>query len=162
MLRPIDDLLDNAVVLGAEKKVPKMAEVLGVAVMMARPRDPFLLKWRDAIRSSFQPTCYACHSIALARNLAIEAPADLTPLDWKAFYFPGWENDATDYMYRPLPHDAKQPAARIVADAFKDAYGIHLIESHQNVLPKLKALTERLIHEVDTPFNVLAREYFPK
>jgi hypothetical protein len=40
-------------------------QVLGVAVMMSRPNDPFLKRWIAEIDRSFDPTCYACHSILL-------------------------------------------------------------------------------------------------
>lgn len=66
MLRPIDDLLSNSVIFGAEKKVVNMKEVLGVAVIMARPQEPFLLMWRKEMHKNFDgDRCYACHSILL-------------------------------------------------------------------------------------------------
>ena len=46
-----------------------LRQVLGVAVMMSRPNDPFLKKWIAEIDRSFDPTCYACHSILLGSFL---------------------------------------------------------------------------------------------
>lgn len=61
-----DHLLDNAaVVFGAEKKVNNYNEALGVALIAARPQEPFLLRWRHEMHATFTNNCYACHSVQL-------------------------------------------------------------------------------------------------
>jgi hypothetical protein len=94
-----------------------------------------------------------------ARNLALSNPTEVHALNWKAFYFPGWEADAANFMYMPVRSSDGRSAKSIVEKAFEHSYGIHLIESHENVKPKLLTLTDRAISEVDSAFNILVRKY---
>ena len=48
--------------------------------MMSRPNDPFLKKWIAEIDRSFDPTCYACHSILLGSFLLVAKISQCTIL----------------------------------------------------------------------------------
>jgi mannosyltransferase OCH1-like enzyme len=62
--RSFDSLLHNGVVFGAEKKVAPYQLGLGVAVMMSRPREPFMVRYNELMGKYFEPSkCYACHTI---------------------------------------------------------------------------------------------------
>ena len=70
-----DRVLDNAaVVFGAEKKVGNYNEALGVALIAARPQEPFLLRWRHEMHTTFTNNCYACHSVQLGAFCALSPP----------------------------------------------------------------------------------------
>lgn len=69
---PVDDVLASAAVMGMEKKVPQMNEVMGVAAMMSRPGSAFMKRFRADMEVEFDgDKCYACHSTGLGRRLAL-------------------------------------------------------------------------------------------
>jgi hypothetical protein len=73
-----------------------------------------------------------------ARNLALHHPYEVTVLPWKAFYFPGWEKQGADFVWQPVPKGSLSMAT--VQAAFAESYGVHLIESHENIKPRITVL----------------------
>ena len=156
VVKPFDELLANGVVLGAELKAAGFGDALGVAVILARPQEPFMLRWQERMAVHFTPeSCYACHAIQLSRYLAEHNPAEITLLPPRAFYEPGWEARAARFLFDALPTSAR---ARAQAQrAFDGAYAVHLFESHDNTKYHLGALTEAKVLTEDTNFNLLVR-----
>jgi hypothetical protein len=69
---PVDDVLSSAAVMGMEKQVYQMNEVMGVAAMMSRPQSSWMKRFRADMEVEFDgERCYACHSTGLGRRLAM-------------------------------------------------------------------------------------------
>jgi hypothetical protein len=151
VVRSFDSLLNANVILGAEIRNPQFGDALGVAVMMCRPQEPFMIRWRAQMNIHFDASkCYACHTIQLARFLSEHHPGEIHILPERAFYEPGWELHAAKYLYDTLPPSSK-------ADDMEGAFAVHLFESHENVKFRLHALTESSIRTVHSNFNHLVR-----
>lgn len=152
--RPFDDdLMNSTCVFGVERLVPNYKEVMGVAVMMARPNSVFMRRFRDEMRKAFDgDKCYACHSTQLSRDLALQYPEEVRVLNHTSFYHPGWEEHANRLLFDPLMYKEGQEVT--------PGYGIHMFESHANFqawgVPSLDV--EKMLKE-DTHFNHLFRQF---
>lgn len=152
-LRSFDDLLSHRAVLGMEKQVVDFKEVLGVAVMMARPRSPFIKRFLDGMHKEFDgDNCYVCHSTIWGRKLAMEYPQGVNVLNFTSFYFPGWEKSAMDTFLDPNHYRRGQTFFPPYS------YASHLFESNQNFVALAShSSTEENIRSIDNHFNIMAR-----
>jgi len=185
--RSFDPLLKSGAptIFGRERKVPKYDEVVGVAVILSRPRAPFIRLWREKMADAFDyPRCYACHSVALVRSLALQKPSWVRILEPTAFNSPGWERPAVERMFLPQNFDPTivdriyPPANDSVVGPdldedgsygnlphggvmpFPIGYAMHLFESNEHFQAVTNSITEENIKNVNTNFNVLVRRYF--
>jgi hypothetical protein len=137
VLRNFNAFWTQGVVMGMEKPVASKDEALGVAVIMARPGEPFLTRWQRDMTDVYDPQCYVCHSVALARRLALTHPDEILVLDWTAFHAPGWEADAVALLF-----DERTSGAPPMVFT---GWAMHLFESHNNVAVHVQALSGRWV-----------------
>jgi len=137
--------------------VINMKEVLGVAVIMARPDSPFLKRFLTEMEKRFDgDRCYSCHSTILGRELAINHPGEVRVLNYTSFYYPGWTLDAMKLLFEPSLYT---PGESMFPDR-GTFYGMHLFESHENFQRYFPKITEDWIETTDTHFSVLMRKFF--
>jgi hypothetical protein len=136
--------------MALEGKEHGKREVLGVSAIGAEPGSQFLATWLDAMSSVFNPSSYVAHSTLLAHHLALNLPSLVRVLDYRAFYYPGWGEQAMRWLFDPaecLPEDE-------LREHLAASTGIHLFCSHANFLQWARGVTEK---DIESPRCNLAR-----
>ena len=149
--RPWDDLLSYPSVLGVQRD---SKDQLGLcnAVILSEANNPFLREWMENYRT-FDGAQWDEHAVRLPYRLARIGPEgrsgrpDLHVEPLESFFRPAYMQD-----------DLKQLFERVVS--FPRAYCFHLWSGFSRVR-YLDSLTERLIREVDTTYNITARPFLP-
>jgi len=150
--RPWDDLLKFPCVLGRQINSRHWQRTLCNAVMLSEPGNSFLHEWLDNYRT-FSDSEWDEHSVRLPYRLARVTPegrsgrTDLHVEPPESFFRPSYMQD-----------DLKQLFERAVS--FPDAYCFHLWSGFSNAR-YLSTLTEQLVREVDTTYNLAARPFLP-
>jgi hypothetical protein len=177
VLRDMTDLLEQAAT-GFFLAEEKGGHVIGNAVIGAVPNSPFLSKWKRRAAHAFDPSCYTCHSVQLARALTREYAHLVTLLPWEEFYYPGHEEEAMAQLFDPLPtptrkgkkeKENKPEAAGAARQAspsrqrldFSHSHAVHLFESGKTAVHRLKDLSPERIAMERTEFNLLVRNLLP-
>ena len=99
--RDFDDLLHHSTVLGREGFNPQYG--LCNAVILSEPEAPFLRRWYNEYRSfrGKSPSEYWNeHSVVVPLRLAREHPREITVLAPTAFFWPTWEAESIDRIYK--------------------------------------------------------------
>ncbi|WP_394766521.1 glycosyltransferase [uncultured Paludibaculum sp.] len=139
-LKPFSPLLEFDVVLGEERNVG-----LCNAVILARPRAPFLSRWRNAY-CSFDAKEWNSHSVKVPRMLADEAPDEVHIVDHKKFFWPMyWREHLRSFFV--------EAGSSFCAES----YCVHLWESL--TWPHIRKLTVKHLLTVDSEFCSLVRQY---
>ncbi len=149
--RPWDDLLAHPCVLGLQRG---SRDQLGLcnAVILSEPGSSFLQEWLESYRT-FSASQWDEHSVRVPYRLARinrkgrPGRSDLHVEPPESFFCPAFMQD-----------DLKQLFERIVP--FPRAYCFHLWSGFSHAR-YLESLTERLIREVDTTYNIAARPFLP-
>ncbi len=149
--RPWDDLLSHPSVLGVQRG-SRGPEGLCNAVILSEPGNSFLQEWLECYRTFSGPQ-WDEHSVRLPYRLARmdsqrrSGRPDLHVEPSDSFFSPSFMQD-----------DLKQLFERAVP--FPRAYCFHLWSGF-SFNRYLGTLTEKLIREVDTTYNLTARPFLP-
>ncbi|MGA3002888.1 MAG: glycosyltransferase [Acetobacteraceae bacterium] len=155
LLRSPQHLQSDVCVLALERLEQGYREVIGVSAIGAMPGSQFLATWLDAMPAVFNPAKYVAHSTLLARRLALTWPSLVRVLDYRAFYYPGWSEQAMRWLFDPaecLPDDELQ-------EQLTASTGIHLFCSHANFVHWARHITERDIDQPRCNLAKLMRSY---
>jgi hypothetical protein len=145
--KSFDDLLSHSCVLGEEGLSGKWG--LTNAVILAEPEAIFLRRWLkqyQTFRSAGKDRYWNEHSVILPSKLRKIHPNELTVLNYRAFYWPIWNERGL----RKIFLDSKP-----VNDSA--TYANHLWE--QQASRFVQGLTPGVIRRIDTNFNCWARPY---
>jgi hypothetical protein len=99
--RDFDNLLHHRTVLGKEGFYPQYG--LCNAVILSEPEAPFLRRWYNEYRTFRGKSLtehWNEHSVEVPLRLAREHPSEITVLAPTAFFWPTWEPDGIDRIYR--------------------------------------------------------------
>jgi hypothetical protein len=154
LLRSPQHLRSHVCVMALERMEQGYREVLGVSAIGAEPGSQFLNTWLGAMPSVFNPSQYVAHSTLLAHQLALELPSLVRVLDYRAFYYPGWGEQAMRWLFDPaecLPEDE-------LHEHLAASTGVHLFSSHANFLHWARRTTEK---DIEVPRCNLARLMCP-
>jgi hypothetical protein len=150
LLRSPQRLRSHICVMALERMEQGYREVLGVSAIGAEPGSQFLATWLAAMPTVFNPSRYVAHSTVLAHHLALKLPLLVRVLDHRAFYYPGWGEQAMRWLFDPaecLPEDE-------LNEHLAASTGIHLFSSHANFLHWARHVTEK---DIESPRCNLAR-----
>ncbi len=118
-IRGFDDLRDNDVVLGVQPTDERAQGGLGNAVILARPRTPFVSAWLAAyrtFRSSGLDARWNYHASAIPVFLTAKFPSYVKILGHRAFYHPSWRDTSRILL---------SPAGLRFAQDFEQTYAFH-------------------------------------
>jgi hypothetical protein len=155
LLRSPQHLRSHVCVMALERLEHGYREVLGVSAIGAEPGSQFLATWLDTMPSVFNPSRYVAHSTLLAHHLALKLPSLVRVLDHRAFYYPGWGEQAMRWLFDPaecLPEDE-------LYEHLAASTGIHLFCSHANFVQWARHLTEKDIESPRCNLAMLMRPY---
>jgi hypothetical protein len=155
LIRSPQRLRSHVCVMALERAEQGYREVLGVSAIGAEPGSQFLTTWLDTMPSVFNPNEYVAHSTLLAHHLALQLPSLVRVLDHRAFYYPGWGEQAMRWLFDPaecLPEDE-------LHDHLAASTGVHLFCSHANFLHWARRLTEEDIEMPRCNLATLMRPY---
>ncbi len=155
LLREPEALRDNVCVMALERQEQGYDEVLGVSAIGAEPGSVFLESWLGAMPAAFNPRRYVAHSTILARRLAMKRPSLVRILDHRAFYYPGWSEDAMRWLFDPAE---RLPESELNEDLAR-SIGIHLFCSHAHFVRRAAAFTEADIERARCNLATLMRPY---
>lgn len=113
-LSSFDHLLHHDFVMGQEGKDGLIG--LCNAVILASKDSKFLKTWFESY-SSFNSSIWSYHSVILPKELAVKYPSEITILDHKSFFWPIWDVDGLNLMYKSHEYD------------YKSNLGVHLWNS---------------------------------
>jgi hypothetical protein len=150
LLRPLEHMRSHVCVMALERMEPGYREVLGVSAVGAEPGSQFLMMWLATMPSVFDPSRYVAHSTVLAHRLAAKYLPLVRVLDYRAFYDPGWGEQAMRWLFDPakcLPEDE-------VYEHLAVSTGVHLFCSHANFQHWASHITEK---DVEIPRCNLAK-----
>jgi len=154
LLRSPQHLRHNVCVMALERLEQGYREVLGVSAIGAEPGSQFLATWLSAMPMVFDPDMYVAHSTLLAHDLALRLPSLVRVLEYHAFYYPGWGEQAMRWLFDPaecLPENE-------LHEHLAASTGIHLFCSHANFLQWGNHLTEK---DIESPRCNLAKLMHP-
>jgi len=101
--RDFDDLLQYSTVLGQEGDLGRVG--LCNAVILAEVEAPFLKRWYHeyrSFRSKGHDSFWSEHSVAIPSRLAREFPEEITVLPNTAFFWPTWEREGLEKIFRSV------------------------------------------------------------
>ena len=113
-LAPFDHLLNKSIVMGQEGVNGK--EGLCNAVVIAAKDSKLLKIWYNAY-VSFNHSQWNYHSVVLPKKLAVLYPQEMTILSHRSFFWPMWDPNGLDSMYRSHEY------------AYRDNLAVHLWDS---------------------------------
>jgi hypothetical protein len=148
-LKSWDPLLFYPAVMAAEIPVDQYNEAIGSSVFAAKNGSSFIKKWRMGMDTAFDGEfCYACATITLTRDIALEFPEEVNILHPHRFFYPGWEEHAYKKLFEEDDPNLSD---------FKNSFALHLFGSHANFAKYKNRITEEEIRSVDCNFNRLMR-----
>ena len=155
-LSSFDHLLNHDFVMGQEGKDGQIG--LCNAVILASKESRFLKTWFESY-TTFNSSIWSYHSVILPKELAVKYPTEITILDHRSFFWPIWDRDGLNLMYKSHEYD------------YKSNLGVHLWNSvarkrHTKEMTMIWLLQNRssLLSKLDvylpTPlFSVIIRCY---
>jgi len=155
LLRSPQHLRSHVCVMALERQEPEYHEVLGVSAIGAEPGSQFLTTWLDAMPSVFNPSRYVAHSTLLAHDLALKLPSLVRVLDHRAFYYPGWGEQAMRWLFDPAECLSEDQLHEHLAAST----GVHLFCSHANFVHWANRVTEKDIEVPRCNLAQLMRPY---
>ena len=102
-VKPFDDLLEHACVMGAEALDGKETHGLCNAVILAEEKAKFILAWYEefkSFRSVGRDQYWAEHAVTVPLQVSKRMPEDVTILPREAFFYPTWEKSGLKMMFR--------------------------------------------------------------
>jgi hypothetical protein len=150
-----DRHLGNDFVMGREKDVG-----LCNGVIMSTKHSKFLKIWYNAYKT-FNDSDWNYHSVILPNELA-KSPLyskDITVLDYKIFFWPKWDKEGLDLMYRSHDYDYKENLAVHLWDSAarktitKDLNMMWLLQNRSSLLSKLDVYVPIILISVIIPCN---------
>jgi hypothetical protein len=138
---------------------------IGNAVIVARPRSPFIGRWLATYEESFdnRPQMWNHHSVKVPAKMAERYPENICKLSPGAFFWPTWSSEHIDMMQLPI---SKQEAMELKSDIsryggamYKDQLAYHAWGNIARAKFLSKLTPERLF-SIESRFNILLRDIF--
>lgn len=139
-LAPFDHLLNSSIVMGQEGVNGK--EGLCNAVIIAAKDSKLLQIWYNSY-VSFNDSQWNYHSVVLPKKLAVLYPQEMTILSHRSFFWPMWDPNGLDSIYRTYKYDYKDNLAVHLWDSIasksvsKGFSMIWLLQNRSSLLSKL-------------------------